>query len=429
MKQSTFIWLLVFILSNCADELFAGQTTISLQDCYNASLKHYPLQREFDLSSNKETLTQKKLTGNYLPQVKFNGKASAQSQVTEFPFDNLPLIQVPEYHHDNYQVSVNVEQLIYDGGSISAMKDMALAERSLNYANTTVALYNLRFKILDYYFGVLLSDEHKKNLNLLHDELTEKYRAIESNVKHGLLPKGASETILAEIKKTEQGLIETKTARQTALKSLSLLTGLSLDKHTTLKPPENAKGFIEENQFKRPEYKAFQDQSFLYQREKQFASTAYFPKLFAFFQGTYGRPGLDVFETEFSSYAVVGLQAQWTLWNWNQTGLEKELIDLKKEHTRIRKDEFSLNLSRALESQQKQIEKLKQLIKKDREIITLRENVAQQSSRQLDQGIISATEYLTELNKKIQATFSRDRHNLELIKAYAKLKLIAGEEL
>ena len=71
------------------------------------------------------------------------------------------------------------------------------------------------------------------------------------------------------------------------------------------------------------------------------------------------------------------------------------------------------------------IENLDSLIAKDKEIITLREKITKSASSQLTNGVITATDYINELNNEIIAKITMETHKVQLIQAkinYLNLK-------
>ena len=54
---------------------------------------------------------------------------------------------------------------------------------------------------------------------------------------------------------------------------------------------------------------------------------------------------------------------------------------------------------------------------KDNEIIVLREKIVKEAASQLENGIITATEYLTDLNAAAQSKIDLQYHKIELAKA------------
>ena len=60
---------------------------------------------------------------------------------------------------EQYRVGVDVNQMLWDGGRISAQKDVARLQQQVDEAQTDVSLYQVRQRVNDLYFGILLVDE------------------------------------------------------------------------------------------------------------------------------------------------------------------------------------------------------------------------------------------------------------------------------
>jgi len=423
MKRATLL-LLYFVVVGSGN-LFGQQLT--LNECYEAIEKNYPLVENYGHASMQAELTEKKLTGKYLPKLTLSGKATYQTQVIELPFSGLPGMTNTEFPKDNYQFNLNLEQLIYDGGAVSAGKDIAIAEKEVSTWQTTKELLNQKFAVQNIYFRILLFNNQLEALNVLKSDLEEKNKSINSKVKYGLLRKGTADGILAEIYKTEQKILELAVERNSTIQSLATLTGLEIPGKTTFQKPELSEKAYFTNTRQRPEYALFNAQTDLLRRQQQLSSTGYFPKVFAFAQGTYGRPGINVFETDFTTYAMLGVQAEWTLWDWNQSGIQKEVLEIQKKRTGAIQNEFTLQLQTQIDSENNQLEMIKSLIQKDEQIVRLRKEIAREASKQLEEGVISSTDYISEQNQLTQANIDSKRHKIELIKTQARLKLLTGE--
>ncbi|NTV46587.1 MAG: hypothetical protein HGB11_08745 [Chlorobiales bacterium] len=110
--------LTAFFIFNACNALANDQPALDslrLESCYNSAEKAYPLRDKLELQESVADLKLSNLTSQYLPQLTLSGKATYQSQVLELPF-KIPGAATPEFYKDNYQVSLNLDQLIYDGG-------------------------------------------------------------------------------------------------------------------------------------------------------------------------------------------------------------------------------------------------------------------------------------------------------------------------
>ncbi|NTV46588.1 MAG: TolC family protein [Chlorobiales bacterium] len=281
----------------------------------------------------------------------------------------------------------------------------------------------------DAFFSVLLLQEQEKSLNSLKESLTSKLVLFRSQVKNGISVESAADAIEAELKKTEQSLVDVKANRLATLAVLGEFVGYTIPAEMPLVLPNAQAVAISAERNKRPEYKVFSLTKEQLQNYRGLTSSEYLPKLSAYFQYTYGRPSLNVFDNTFQAYYVAGVKASWTLWNWNQSGRQREIYEIQQRQTEAEEQTFTKNLKVSVKHDLSDIEKIETLIKMDEEIISLRQKIVKQSSSQLDNGVITATDYLTELTAKTQAELMLQTHKIQLVRAKVQYLTKMGEDL
>lgn len=147
-----------------------------------------------------------------------------------------------------------------------------------------------------------------------------------------------------------------------------------------------------------------------------------------FVQGGYGKPGLNFLKNEFAFFYTTGLRL-----NWNFGGLytrqnEKKLVEISQQSINVQKDVFLLNTNTQLKQQQSEIEKLQKLIAADNEIIDLRIKVKDAAKAQLENGVITANDYLREVNAEDQSRQSLITHQVQLLQAQINYQTISGKQ-
>ena len=103
-----------------------------------------------------------------------------------------------------------------------------------------------------------------------------------------------------------------------------------------------------------------------------------------------------------------------------------QIISLTDELLDVQKETFLLNTNITLKQQNAEIDKLNELIKADEEIIALRTSVKNTSNIQLENGIITANDYLREVNAEDQAKQNRLLHEMQLLMAQYNYQFTAG---
>jgi deoxycytidylate deaminase len=74
-----------------------------------------------------------------------------------------------------------------------------------------------------------------------------------------------------------------------------------------------------------------------------------------------------------------------------------------------------------------EIVKIEALIPKDREIAELRSGIVKTYASQLDHGVITATEYITELHAELEALLNLKVHEVQLARAKYDYLAAAGK--
>jgi len=188
------------------------QDTLKLNDCYDRVYEKYPNAYQKTLYESSSGLKLKNLDVNYLPQISFKGQATYQSDVPEISIP-IPTIKMPEQSKDRYQLLLDVKQLIYDGGTTSALKDVEESQLISDKQKVEVELYGLRQRVNDLYFSILLLQE-KKNINLVYyNDVQSKIKELTSKVENGVMPKSNLYILQAQLLQIEQELESIETDR------------------------------------------------------------------------------------------------------------------------------------------------------------------------------------------------------------------------
>ena len=66
---------------------------------------------------------------------------------------------------DQYKITLDINQVIYDGGAIKSARALEKADLSVNEKQTETDLYKLRGQVNTYYFNMMLLNRQKELLN------------------------------------------------------------------------------------------------------------------------------------------------------------------------------------------------------------------------------------------------------------------------
>lgn len=392
------------------------QDTLKLNDCYERVYEKYPNAFQKVIYENSSGLKLKNLDVNYLPQISFKGQATYQSEVTKLTLP-IPNVKSPDMSKDRYQLTLDVKQLLWDGGTTSSLKNAEEKQLSSDKQKIEVELYGLRQKVNDLYFSVLLLQE-KRNINMIYyEDVKSKINEINSRVENGVLPKNNLYILQAQLLQIEQELESIDADRTASLKMLSEMMEKDIDKNTALRLPEPKENNFEITPGERPEYRMFELQKIQFSAMQSTVNSRIMPKLSAFGQAGYGRPGLNMLDNTFQPFYTVGLSIAWNPVNWNSNNNEIQIYEANKKLIDRQKETFDKNLRVSLEKYKADINKYESLLKKDLELMNIRQKIVDIASSQLANGTITSTTYLTELANKNQVELSYKTHLVQLIQA------------
>ncbi|HLF53402.1 TolC family protein [Flavobacterium sp.] len=417
MKKGLFLLLMIFsVFSN-------AQQTLSLEECYILVNKNYPLARQTDLLQQKSTLEIEALNKSKLPKIDLNAQATYQSDVTQLPFQ-LPNVSVNPPNKDQYRATLDVNQLLYNGGMIDANAKLKDVQIKTQQQQVEVNLYQLKTRINQLYFSVLLLQERKAILFLKQEQLGSKIKEVKSGVKFGAILPASEKVLEAENLKIKQQLTEIQFDKKRLLENLSSLTFSSINENTTLVKPTIASDFSAENS--RPELKLFDLQNEQIQVSKKVIFKNNLPKINAFGQAGYGNPGLNMLDNSFQTFYMVGLKANWNVFDWNKSKTDQQALLIAEAIVTSEKETFLLNNNLQLQEMESEIKKSEEVILTDAEIIDLREYVVKSSDAQLKNGVITSSEYLVELIHLYDAKTNQRLHEIQLALAKANYQVIKG---
>ena len=148
----------------------------------------------------------------------------------------------------------------------------------------------------------------------------------------------------------------------------------------------------------RPERELFELQKTSFEQNKSIISAGNKPKLAAFGQLGYGKPGLNMLENEFKTFYIVGVKLSWNIFDWNQRKNDIKYLSIQQDIVDTRREAFDLNQRIASKSETQNINKYQRLLDSDKEILTLRTDILSVQRSQFENGTINAADYLSAVN-------------------------------
>ncbi|MCX6269285.1 MAG: TolC family protein [Bacteroidetes bacterium] len=396
-----------------------AQDSITLDYCYQQVQKTYPLNRQADLLQQSSDLRTRNLNKNYLPQFNVNGSASWQNEVTEVVIPlpaNLPELQGPAIPKDQYKLTLDINESIYDGNVTSYQKKLEKFNLHIDKKNVDASLYLLKDQVNQFYLSILLTQQNITLLQETRKQLDAKLAEVQSAVNNGAMLKMNADLIRAEIIKLEQNIYELSMDRMASIGMLSELISAPLNENSAFKSPViNLPVISYENS--RIEFELFNIQRDRISLMKNMVTTKWNPKLWAFGQLGLGIPGYNFLSTDLAPMAMVGARVTWNPWNWNGNKNEKKMYDIQGEIIKNQQESFDKNLRITTRRNMTDITKLTDLLLKDQELVELRAGITKTVSAQLTNGVITSSDYILRVNDETNARMGLEIHKVQLVKA------------
>ena len=394
---------------------------LTIEECYRLARENYPRLKKQDLIAKTSQYTVENAGKSYLPQLNFSGQATYQSQTIAFGdvLGSVPQLaavakSLPQISKDQYKIQAEVDQNIYDGGISKYQKESTRANEAIQQQNLEIDLYALRDRVTQIYFSVLLMEEEYRQNELHKNDLQSEISKAEAALQNGTSFRSSLDELKAELANSDMSSIEYMANRKTYLQLLSVFTGRTLGDSTHLTMPLEK---IPVAKINRPELKLYDMQKTAYDVQERQLKTEYTPKLSAFFQEAYGRPTLNIIENSFGSWYITGVRLNWSLGSLYTLKNNRRILNLNRESADIDKATFVQNTNLDLAQQNGDIKKYTELMAQDDKAISLRASVKKSAEAQLNNGVITVHDYISQANAENLAKQTQILHHIQLVQA------------
>ena len=411
--------------------LSSGSWAQTLEECQQAAEKNYPLIKQYGLIAKTTQLTVKNIQKGWLPQVTTSAQATYQSAVTAWPESMQSIYQqmglnMKGLRKDQYKIGVDLQQTIYDGGAISSQRNIAQQEGKVQEAQTETNLYQVRRRVNEMYFSLLLLNEQIQLNEDVQALLQSSEKKLSAMVKGGTAAASDLDNVRAERLSVEQQNENLKQQKLMLQRMLSVFCGLKVN--NTQKP---APIQIASSVNNRPEIRLYNSQLELTEAKEKALDTQLRPKLGLFAQGFYGYPGLNMFEDmmnrKWSLNGIVGVKLSWNVSAFYTHKNDKARLNAQREMIENAREVFLFNNKLEEIQQNENINRYQTMMKSDDEIIVLRTNVRKAAESKLAHGIIDVISLLREINNENAAKTQQSIHEIDMLKEMYNLKYTNNE--
>jgi len=407
---------------------------MTLKECYDKAADINALALEKEAYTEIWQLKDKNLSRGWLPALDANGSFIYNSSVIDMT-DILGSLPVPgitdlikPLPHEQYKITVDINQVIYDGGAIKGARALEKADLNINQKQTETDLYKLRGQINGYYFNLLMLDRQRDLLQNYLELINKRIYSMNSALASGVILRSDIDILASEKIKLEQQIAENEIRKESLLKIMSSLTGGEIDGSTEFVLPSS--GVEPTVELSRPELQIFDLRKDQLDASLQVIQSKRMPRAFGFATLGYGNPpGSNFFKDEFAPYYILGAGVKWNIFDWNKVKNEKQVISLQQGIIDNRKNDLTDNLKRLLDAKSAEISSLNSLLESDCELIAIRKRITAAAESQYENGTITATDYMNELNSERQALINYEIHKINLALARVEYLNISGKEI
>ena len=407
--------------------ILASTTTAqTLEECQKAAEKNYPLIKQYGLIVQTTELTVSNIQKEWLPKIAVSAQATYQSNVVAWPERIQSIYQqmgltMKGLKKDQYKMAIDLQQTLYDGGTIASKQAIARQEAKVQEAENQTKLYQVHHRVNEMYFALLLLNEQIKLNNNVKSLLLANENKLAAMVKSGTAATSDLDNVRAERLSAEQQYTSLKAEQQMLQHILTTFCGIKVE--NVQKPTPVSTDTLTNN---RPELQLFNSKLKLSEAQEKALNTRLHPTLTLFAQGYYGYPGMNMFndmiEHKWRLNGIVGVKLSWNVGALYTRKNDKARLRLQRELIENERKVFLFNNSMEQIRQNSNINRFKTMMQTDKEIIALRTNVRKAAESKLLHGIIDVNSLLREINNENAAKVQWAIHEIEMLKEMYNLK-------
>lgn len=385
-----------------------GQTLLSLSETWQRAKQTNPILKTQSLINKRSELLLRENRESWLPKIQASAQLSTQSEVLQLPIPNLEPLP-----REQYRITTDVLQPLYQGGTNSIEKQMVtmrtlLEQESLN--SKQLALYR---ELTNLYFGILSLQVQIQHHTTLQKDLQEALQQAQVRYAGGVILKRELLTLQASFLSSQQQSALLDLEKQALAKKLSQHLGDTKSEAYVLEipPPPQVDTLA-----LRPELSVLEQQQEIHALEAKLLDSRKRPRVDAFLQVGYGRPGLNMLSRSPDFFSLAGLRMSIPISAFYTLSNDKELKFLAQEEIKRQKEDFLLQQQLQATDLQAGQDKLRLQEQTAKKLVEIQESITSSYRVQFHNGDTTALDYSRELSALERLRSEQDRLGLELLK-------------
>ena len=422
--EKKFIVFVIFII---AQSLLFGQKQVTLKECQEWAIEHSSASTQLE---NLERLRKikRQIIKSFIPNVNLNASVNYQSHT-------LPSINKDEtgtsyldfyrpISKDQYLVSLDLAQKVWDGGVAKSQQQFDEVSSDIEVQNVHIKTYEFKEEISKMFLTVLYLQENSKIIATSIQTLKEDLKKLEALYQNGIILESNIYILEAEIMRIEQELQRIKLQQQSIRSALSEFTKRDLSQAEFIfTETEDFDTLLKSN---RPEFTLFQLQKSALDYQKKLLMGQSMPKINIFASGGYGRPTYNLMDNNFNFMYIVGAKLYIPITSCGSVKNGNDYLNIQKNLITAQANDYEQSLRVRMMEKLNEMKNLQSLLISDEEIIEKRKIIVNICANQLKEGVITASDYIKEVNALNEVSLNKQLHKIQLEQAKINFNFLKG---
>ncbi len=385
----------------------AAQESLCLDSCLQWAVQNYPLVEQLQLIDRSRDYNIKNINTGYI----------LHANITAFGgyMEGLPDLSAMGMEVEPWRFAgiLQVEQPIWDGGRIENQKKIARAEAEVNKSAVEIKIAELKEKVSEIYFGILLAQTQREQLQLQTETLEQSLKTLQSAAKAGSAFTSDADAVEVKLLQTEQQGIQLRRSERAYRRMLSIFIGRTIPETTVLEVPAIVlrSGREFDN---RPEMALFEHRKRLLDAYNPGAGEV-LPRVSLQGMGLLTVPQLKMSNGgDWNHLLLGGINVSWPIGGRAYTmGVDKKRLKVEKDQVDREKESFEMGQRINLTRQTELLAQWDELIAYDDRIIDILARRTRTLEARYKNGVVPIADWLQAVSEESAARQNKALHEIQ----------------
>lgn len=385
----------------------AAQESLCLDSCLQWAVENYPLVEQLQLIDRSRDYNIRNINTNYI----------LHANITAFGgyIEGIPDLSAMGMEVEPWRFAgiLQVEQPIWDGGRIENQKKIVRAEAEVNKSAVEIKIAELKEKVSEIYFGILLAQTQREQLQLQKETLEQSFKTLKSAAAAGSAFSSDADAVEVKLLQTEQQGIQLRSSERAYRRMLSIFIGRTVGETTVLEIPVIVlrSGHEFDN---RPEMALFEHRKQLLDAYNPGAGEV-LPRVSLQGMGLLTVPKLEMPNgNDWNHLLMGGINVSWPIGGRTYTmGVDKKRLKVEKDQVDREKESFEMGQKINLTRQTEMLAQWDDLLAYDDRIIDILARRTRTLASRYKNGVVPIAEWLQALSEEGGARQSKAMHEIQ----------------